>query len=129
VTRDEVLAMQGSPELDALIHTRVMGYKCYHLHRRPVNPHTIRHANAAKDICDDCGARMYVSDFQRSQKSYSRNITAAKTVIEKLKMYPEKWAAFVEAFEGMLPVQGTAAAIVAAMNPEFVAKAALISTL
>lgn len=130
MTRDKILAMEAGPELDALVHTRVLGNKCYHLHRRPVNPDTIRHANGAKDVCEDCGLRTYVNDFHHAQKGYSRNIMSAKLVVEHLKMYPnDKFPAFVEAFEGMLPVQGTAAVIVAATNPHFIARAAVIASL
>lgn len=135
----EVEAMPAGPELDALVHTLVMGQKCYHLHRRPVNPNTIRHANAAKEICDDCGLRTYTVDFMRAQKQYSRNIDRAVDMVQRIAFggTKEDWISFIAAFESQvcsrMPTSGvpdaipTSDIILAAIEPAVLARAAVMS--
>jgi len=137
MNKTEIMAMEAGREIDALVHVHVMGLKCYHLNRRPVNPRTIRHANGAKDICEDCGWRTYVSDFRRAQPHYSRDVMASRSVINKL-AYTEggAWASFLRVFDDLLRNTGlgdtglaTAAIILSTMNPLFVCQAALVSKL
>jgi len=127
----EIMVLTAGPEIDALVHVNIMGGKCYHLNRKPVNPHTIRQANGAKDVCLDCGWRTYTSDFRRAQKGYSRSVFGAKEVIERL-AETTAWRCFVDTFDelaGPARADRGDAFILKTLDPLFVCQAALISKL
>jgi hypothetical protein len=135
MNKAEILAMKPGPELDGLVHVQVMGGKCWHLKRRPVNPDTIRHSNAAKEICEGCGWRTYTSDFRYAEAKtrYSRDIWAAREVVYQCFRSVADWNRFFDALEEVIRAEGapvtTSTVIQFALNPLAICQAALISKL